>query len=312
MLTFPVLMCLKKYYSRIDGICSSQLGKLACDLGIFHKNISIESAWVSSLYSDIIDKKIKDLINSYTDIILFSFSKQLEKAVNSLRKKNSYIIAPRPPLLNTNKNLHTADHLAALLVKHKIIKHNDLEIFHSLEKTGKKYQIQFPGRILIHPGSGSRRKNWPVHNFIELYDSLEKSGHNPEFIIGPADEFLSREIKKDNYPRIINKPPDLIDLNNLLKTGALYIGNDSGVSHLAAFSGLTCVIIFGSSDPVRWSPKGRAVHVIRDKTLECLPCFETREDNCCNHLCLTSISVKQVLDTAENLIFYLKEFKTYT
>jgi len=300
MLTFPAIQALKKNYSRIDGICQSQLGKLACHLDIFHKYIPLESASISSLYSDIIDKKIREIIYSYNDIALFSFSRQLEHSVNRLREKPVFRISPRPQV--QSKNIHTADYLVSALIKCGLIRPEDSSILEYADNHENRFKFYSDSKILIHPGSGSLRKNWSIENFLKLYDTLESLFLNPEFILGPAEDFLAEEIKKDSYPRVIHRPSDLIGLHSILETGSLYIGNDSGVSHLAAFSGLASVIIFGPSDPERWSPKGKSVHVVRPELLNCLPCFETQKNNCQNPLCLDNTTIEQVLTIVKNLI----------
>ncbi|MDM8536840.1 glycosyltransferase family 9 protein [Desulfobacterales bacterium HSG17] len=308
VLTFPAIGILKKYYNTIDGICQAQLGKLACHLDIFHKYIPLESALASSLYSDNINKKIKKIINLYDDVILFSFSRQLEKNINSFRKKPTYRIPPRPPIQYqmaqyqmASLNIHIADYLISSIIQCRLVNHEDSLILKY--EDNKEHSLRFlSDKILIHPGSGSKRKNWPVQNFVKLYDALKILDLKPEFILGPADEYLLEHIKKDNCPKKIHSPLNLIDLHSILKTASIYIGNDSGVSHHAAFSGLTCVIIFGPSDPIRWSPLGRAVHIVRYEQLKCLPCFETQKDNCQNPLCLDNITVEKVLSIVKNLI----------
>ena len=125
--------------------------------------------------------------------------------------------------------------------------------------------------IAIHPGSGSRRKCWPVTRFAHLIRALDWPDRLFLLIEGPADhdpveQLLKLCAKKDQaYP-----PPRLARLTNVplphlaavLARCHLFIGNDSGVTHLAASVGAPVVALFIATDPARWGPRGR-VHIVQ-------------------------------------------------
>ncbi|MCW5980448.1 MAG: glycosyltransferase family 9 protein [Bryobacteraceae bacterium] len=105
--------------------------------------------------------------------------------------------------------------------------------------------------IVIHPFSGSARKNWPLDRFKELARRLE--GRLPvEWCAGP-DEPLDGAQRFD----------DLYSLACWLAGARLYIGNDSGISHLAAAAGAPVVAIFGPTDPAVWAPRGDQVRIVQ-------------------------------------------------
>ena len=83
-------------------------------------------------------------------------------------------------------------------------------------------------------------------------------------IMGPADSHLAGfalEAQSMGIPCISGLT--LSQLLALLQEGSAYVGNDSGVSHLAAVAGVEALVIFGPSDPLVWAPPGANVHVIR-------------------------------------------------
>lgn len=96
--------------------------------------------------------------------------------------------------------------------------------------------------VAIHPFSGSLKKNWPLDRFRELASMLPLS---VEFSAGPEEE-LDGAVRFD----------DQMELARWLASARLYIGNDSGVSHLAAAVGTPVIAIFRNSDPNVWSPRG--------------------------------------------------------
>lgn len=100
----------------------------------------------------------------------------------------------------------------------------------------------------IHPFSGSPRKNWPLERFRAVCRSLPIP---VQFCAGPEEPL-------ENAVRISN----LYDLGCWLSEAEFYIGNDSGISHLAAAFGTPVYALFGPTDPAIWSPRGRNVHVI--------------------------------------------------
>ena len=148
-------------------------------------------------------------------------------------------------------------------------------------------------RIMLHPGAGSRRKRWPMTNFLEVEAMLKSDGLKPAFIVGPAEEDLIDSLQHPE--RTVYALTDLLDLRELLKSAGGYIGNDSGASHLAAFLGLPAVVIFGPADPKRWAPVGRNVEIVRPK-MACHPCFEIGEANCDDPTCLTDTTPQQVFN----------------
>jgi ADP-heptose:LPS heptosyltransferase len=153
-------------------------------------------------------------------------------------------------------------------------------------------------RIIVHPGSGSVRKRWPLDRFLELAEVIERRGLRPQFVCGPAESDLDAEISNRN--RQVHRFSELTDLVAWLKTAGGYIGNDSGISHLAAFLGLPSVVIFGPADPKRWKPPGPRVQIVRP-ALDCEPCFEVEANNCDQPACLTDATLESVLQAFDDV-----------
>ncbi|MBN1556769.1 MAG: glycosyltransferase family 9 protein, partial [Lentisphaerae bacterium] len=124
-------------------------------------------------------------------------------------------------------------------------------------------RLPAPGaRVLaLHPGSGSPKKNWPLTHFLELARrAREAYGLTPLFIHGEADRALVPEIAAAGVALWPTGP--LTELAPVLAACAGYVGNDSGITHLAACVGTPTVALFGPSDAARWAPRGRRVAVL--------------------------------------------------
>jgi heptosyltransferase-3 len=295
ILTFPVLIRLKKKFKRIDAICKSSLGKLAVELELIHRWYSMDSAIVASLFSNDMDVRIKDILNSYPTIVVVSFSDQLRQAIQRITGKRVCLIPPRP---NKSERIHVADHILKNFVLCGLIENDEPHAIQSFSLNQPQQPVvaaKSPRKILLHPGAGSVRKMWPLSNFLQLEALLKSDGYIPEFVIGPAEAFLKEELRAcENDLKTVHTPGDIAALAVLIKTADALIGNDSGVSHLAAFLGLPTVAIFGPSDPQRWKPCGRAVQIVQSE-LECSPCVGTHYQRCQGIECFNNISPEMVI-----------------
>lgn len=119
------------------------------------------------------------------------------------------------------------------------------------------------GPIVIHPGSGGLRKCWPPGRFDALFDYLEKMGREFVIVVGEVErETMSASVERWRDRHEVREPGDLLELSEIISRAAVFVGNDSGPTHLAAQLGVATVAMFGPSDPRIWSPVGPAVTVL--------------------------------------------------
>jgi ADP-heptose:LPS heptosyltransferase len=105
---------------------------------------------------------------------------------------------------------------------------------------------------ILHPFSGSPRKNWPLERFRRLASGLERV-MRVEWCRGIEDPELEGAVVIE----------DLYQLACHLAEASLYVGNDSGITHLAAAVGTPVLALFGPTDPAVWAPRGEHVRVAR-------------------------------------------------
>ena len=119
-----------------------------------------------------------------------------------------------------------------------------------------------PERFLaIHPGSGSARKNWPPDRFAALAEALAP-GRPWLLVEGPADANAVAPLAV-RPGVVLARGLDPRTLGAVLSRAGLYVGHDSGVSHLAAAWGAPTLALFGPTDPAVWAPVGTRVRVVR-------------------------------------------------
>lgn len=114
-----------------------------------------------------------------------------------------------------------------------------------------------PGRIAIHVGSGSEKKNWPLERWLALADDFRD--HEVIFVTGEAEQ--ERGMLIENRPSWHSLP--LPELAGRLSTCAAFFGHDSGISHLAAACGVPSLLLFGPTDPAVWAPPQPWVTILR-------------------------------------------------
>ncbi len=112
--------------------------------------------------------------------------------------------------------------------------------------------------IAIFPGSGSPLKNWPVANYRELV-ALLLPAIQVAIVLGPAEE--TGDFAFRGVPILRNL--ELAVVAGVARLAAAFVGNDSGVSHLAAATRTPGVVIFGPTSPHRWRPLGEVAAVAR-------------------------------------------------
>lgn len=155
--------------------------------------------------------------------------------------------------------------------------------------------------LAFAPGSGAREKNWPFEFYLEVADWWKKKFAGESLVIlGPVEEELGRNGKDWEQVRVVGGL-ELAKLAALIRRCDLYLGNDSGVTHLASALGVETVALFGPTDPLEWAPYGRRITVIT-QNVECSPCPTQVMKSCPHRQCLTALSPGRVLGKLEEIL----------
>jgi hypothetical protein len=122
--------------------------------------------------------------------------------------------------------------------------------------------------VVIQPGSGGPDKCWHVDNFLAVAKELGSKGIEVIFLLGPAelDRLSDATIKEINSVAGCLKDLSLTQVLRLLSCVDGFVGNDSGITHLAAGLGIRTLAVFGPTNPAVYKPIGPAVTVFVDST----------------------------------------------
>jgi ADP-heptose:LPS heptosyltransferase len=147
--------------------------------------------------------------------------------------------------------------------------------------------------IALHPGAGSPTKRWPLDRFVLLAQRLVFEGRKKLLIIeGPAESGLATMIMKalPAGEAITAESLTLDILAAVIAHAETFVGNDSGIAHLAAALGIPSIVIFGPTLPHLWAPLGPHITVLRDSR-GCEACALEGKI----HTCLENITVEDVI-----------------
>jgi len=223
-------------------------------------------------------------------------------------------INPFPPW---DERVHLTEHLSREFSRHgfPIVEVAPrLHLIRSDEAWGREFwrkngvEAEERSRVIIlHPGSGSKKKIWPLDRFLSLTGFLRKRlGSRVLIVLGPAEgmdvqkAFEEMEWDMGASAPLLAKGLSLLQLASVMKGCRAFIGNDSGVSHMAAALGLPTITIFGPTDPKVWSPKGEKVGVVW-REIPCSPCSQERFFLCRDFDCLKGVNLGDVLRELKNL-----------
>ncbi len=160
----------------------------------------------------------------------------------------------------------------------------------------------------VHPFSAVQQRSWPMENFAALAERLRKeAGFRPIVLGGPGDVGPFRPMRHmfgEGTVDLVGKCT-LRETIALLKQCALFVGNDSGIMHLAAAAGTPLVALFGPQSPVKFGPWSDRAKVIY-KERECSPCRQKFFTECepsarMRPACMESISVEEVYQESMNI-----------
>ncbi len=155
--------------------------------------------------------------------------------------------------------------------------------------------------IAIHPGAGNLTKRWPAGRYCALARQLaQKEGPRLLIVEGPAEVGIASEVTRGIPSRSILTARSLCmrELAGVLARCRIFVGHDSGVSHLAAGLGVPSLLLFGPTLPQHWAPRGDHVKILWDPG-GCEGCDRGSEQK---HTCLENISLERVSSDLEKLL----------
>jgi len=155
---------------------------------------------------------------------------------------------------------------------------------------------------LIHPAAALETKRWPTENFARIAEEIAGRGLLPVAIASPKDKPLLESLAAKTSARLIAFDDlSLPEVSALAARARLFVGNDSGIAHIAAAVNAPCVVIFGSSNVAHWRPwTTHKSEVVREE-LSCQPCHGYFCSEFEKPQCILDVPVARVLAAIDRL-----------
>jgi ADP-heptose:LPS heptosyltransferase len=312
LLALPVIAAYRKPggETEIDICASAGIRQLALGWGIFTGEIDPERNDFHRLFLPEVSLPGDQagIFSRYDLVITTSANPELTA---NLRSLVSRVLCPEKPGSSPSRHLQDV-YLDCLLLpglraERKMVEPTLLPPETWTSRGREILKPQKPGRtLIIHPGSGGKIKCWPLSSYLELAERASRIGLFPCFLLGPAEKERPEIADLKNSTRFpVLSDLSLVDTAAVLAQAGIYVGNDSGATHLAAVLGIPVVAIFGPSDPERFGPRGSSVRIMY-LDYECSPCHpRDREGSLSecgiNRACLGEIKPEMVAREIEKL-----------
>ncbi|MEP6922586.1 MAG: glycosyltransferase family 9 protein [bacterium] len=126
---------------------------------------------------------------------------------------------------------------------------------------------------VIHPAAAFATKQWATEKFARVAEQLSSRGLAIVALTASTETKLADELKQiSSAPITTFTDLSLPEVTALAARARLFVGNDSGIAHMAAAVGLPAVVIFGSSNTAHWGPWASAPAEVVLEEMDCQPC----------------------------------------
>ncbi|HKP81003.1 MAG TPA: glycosyltransferase family 9 protein [Pyrinomonadaceae bacterium] len=125
---------------------------------------------------------------------------------------------------------------------------------------------------LIHPAAAFATKQWATENFARIVEYVAERGFAPVAVAAPHEQAVLENLVDESSVHIETFDLSLPEVTALAARSQLFVGNDSGIAHIASAVGARCVVVFGSSNIAHWRPWNSAPAEAVFEQMPCQPC----------------------------------------
>lgn len=271
IVTLPVFAALRDMFpdARLETVAYSGVAQLALEGGLVHGYRSIESRQFAGFFAGKgdLDRDWSSYFNQFAVIISYLYDPDENLQSNIKRVcEAQYIQGPHRP--DETQPVHATDALLKPLERLAIFSPDAVP---KLKLKEADILAKAPGEkwVAIHPGSGSERKNWPLASWLALIQKLLAETSWKLLVIGGEADGQKLEAIQKLLPAergMILRNAPLTSVAQALQRCDLYLGHDSGISHLATALSVPGVLLWGPSNQQVWGPRSERVKVIHAGT----------------------------------------------
>lgn len=272
-----IFSCLGLGDGLITLVLANNLALNDCEVTFFHPSLASLQSWLQNVK---LEKFPSPEELHYFDEIYFFYEalKPMQRLIsyaNDYFPEKTRILNPiatsrkniehyNEGKFNTSKTFvcNIANYCKTALQLKNVVLENGITLPLLSALTHRKFQ----NRVILHPMSAKESKNWPIRKYISLAKKMKKKGYDPVFIMTKKENRLFPEIKGPKFS-------SLSELASFVYESGYFIGNDSGVGHLASCLGIETVTVCRSKriaqfwrpgwangvvvSPPKWIPNGK-------------------------------------------------------
>jgi predicted lipopolysaccharide heptosyltransferase III len=155
---------------------------------------------------------------------------------------------------------------------------------------------------LIHPAAAFATKQWATEKFARVVEFLAERGFTSVAIAASNEQALLEELRAETSVNVVTFALSLPEVTALAARSQLFVGNDSGIAHIAAAVGTPSVVVFGSSNIAHWRPWNSAPAEVVFEEMPCQPCHGYFCEKFAQPECILRVPVTRVTAAIDRLI----------
>jgi heptosyltransferase-2 len=271
ILTLPVLSALRRQFpeSRLELLGYPHIAHLAAAGGLVDEVQSIEARALAGFFArlGVLSAELAAYFSRFALIVSYLYDPdEIFKTNVGKISKAQFIAGPHRP--DERGRLHATEVFLRPLERLAIFDADTVPRLNIRKSAAAGLAGEGVGRVAMHPGSGSERKNWPEACWRELLDRLMAETGDSVLLTGGEAEGGRIERLAGRLPaarcQVAWKLP-LPELAAALHCCRAFVGHDSGISHLAAAVGLPGIVLWADTAEHIWRPRGDRVRVLRQE-----------------------------------------------
>ena len=257
LLAVPALRALRAEGAAVTLAAQPRIGALLVALAVVDRALAFDTLGLDALFTDAPDARVVDRLSAAARVVCWFGARDADFVRRLREAAPNAVIAPPAAAAPVWRHLLQSVGGGACCAP--------VDVPAALREQGRAAlrDAGWDGSsrvVVVHPGAGGTAKRWPVEGFVDAIAGIDATIVVHE---GPADAEAARALLTRAPGAVALIDPPLPVLAGVLAEAAAYVGNDSGVSHLAAAVGTPSVVLFTAAmlPWVPWSPAARCLTV---------------------------------------------------
>jgi ADP-heptose:LPS heptosyltransferase len=266
ILTLPAIAALRRQFpqAHLEVLGYPHIAQLAVAGGLADRVQPIEAHGLAGFFArnGTLEPGLMDYFSEFDLVISYLYDPDEIFKTNVIRcLVKQFIVGPHRPV--------EADQIHATKVYLKPLER--LAIFDAdpVPRLSLNSQPSTLNQLVLHPGSGSEKKNWPETKWAGLIQQIAATTNWNLLLVGGEAEGERLQRLTDAMPPArcsIAQGLPLAELARRIQSATAFVGHDSGITHLAAALGLPCIVLWADTLEEIWRPQGERLVVLKEIT----------------------------------------------